>query len=405
MSAEIQAEIPAKIQTDAPKPLMTAFFRTAWFLGRVWRLLFGLLLCLAPVTAVLVVGWSYRLQQRVVLRQWFLRRTAGAEGMPSVHFSAFLLEDERLAGFADWPNWIIGRAGPRREHVGKRQRILNFFADLFWRASGSLWINLRLGMQALLTVWAVTLPIGLMWLLAWWSGWQNSFTKGYEQAWVGPVLGLSAIAVFVIVMVYVPMAQARHAATGQWRTFFQLRTIRLLIAERRTAYLGLTALIAVFWVLLGGMRALPMLFPHIISGFEDMSRARALQAAEPLYLLATAACFAAILGARAVAARVYAGAILSALNAGRLTLSELAPVERVTLTRLNLLNGAIDGKERPNGRLRRIWRRVLEGLVVIAVPAIWIAVAVSIFITQFLHYDWAGWLNHPIIHLPWLHRP
>jgi hypothetical protein len=395
----------AEIQTAAPKPLLTAFLRTAWFLGRVWRLLFGLLLCLAPVTAVLVVGWSYRLQQRMVMRQWFLRRGAGAEGIPTAHFSVFVREDERLAGFADWPNWIIGRASPRREPAGRRERVMNFFADLFWRASGSLWINLRLGMQALLSVWAVTLPIGLIWLLAWWSGWQNSFTKGYEQAWVGPVLGLSAIGVFVIVMIYVPMAQARHAATGDWRTFFQLRPIRLLIAERRAAYLGLTALIAVFWVVLGGMRALPMIFPHIISGFEDMSRARALQAGEPFYLMATAACFVAILAARAVAARVYAGAVLSALGAGRLAMSELAPAERVMLTRLNLLNGAPDVKERPNGRLRRLGRRLLEALVVIAVPAIWIAVAVSIFVAQFLHYDWAGWLNHPIIHLPWLHRP
>ncbi len=395
----------ADTQTDAPKPLLTAVLKTAWFLGRVWRLLFGLLLCFAPVTAVLVVGWSYRLQQRMVMRQWFLRRGAGSEGSPTAHFSVFVREDERLAGLADWPNWIIGRAGPRREATGKRQRVLNFFADLFWRASGSLWINLRLGTQALLTVWAVTLPMGLLWLLAWWAGWQNSFTKGYEQAWVGPVLGLSTIAVFVIVMIYVPMAQARHAATGDWRTFFQLRPIRLLIAERRAAYLGLAALLAVFWVVLGGMRALPMAFPHLISGFEDMSRARALQAAEPLYLLATAICFLALLAARAVAARVYAGAVLSALSGGRLSVTDLAPAERVMLTRLNLSNGVVAERRPPNGRLRRLGRRLLEALVVIAVPAIWIAVAVSIFVAQFLHYDWAGWLNHPIIHLPWLHRP
>ena len=393
----------ADLQADAPKPMMAAIIRTAWFMGRAWRLLFGLLLCLAPVTAVLVVGWSYRLQQRMVLRQWYLRRAAAADS--PARFSAFVREDERLAGFADWPNWIIGRAAPRHEPAGRRQRIANFFTDLFWRASGSLWINLRLGMQALLTVWAVTLPVGLLWLLAWWSGWQNSFTKGYEQAWVGPILGMSAIGVFVIVMIYLPMAQARHAATGDWRCFFQLRPIRLLIAERRAAYLGLTALIAAFWVLLGGMRALPMLFPHIIDGFEDMTRARALQAAEPFYLLATAVCFAAVLGARAVAARVYAGAMLSALSAGRIALPELAPAERVTLARLNLQSGIPDGKQRADGRLRKLGRRALEALVIIAVPALWAVVAISVFVTQFLHYDWAGWLNHPIIHLPWLHRP
>ena len=79
------------------------------------------------------------------------------------------------------------------------------------------------------------LPVGALWLLSWWGGWQNSFHKGYEQAWVGPVVGLLGIGLFLPVMTYVPLAQARQAATGSWRAFWDLSLIRRLARARRSA--------------------------------------------------------------------------------------------------------------------------------------------------------------------------
>lgn len=383
-------------------PIVTALARAGWFLARVWRVVFGVLLCHTPVTAVLVLGWSYRFQQRVVLRHWFRNRPGDRS---AGGFSAFVRADGRLAHFSDWPNWIVGRPPPRTENVVGFRRVVAFVAALFGRASGSLWANLRLGAQALLAIWSVTLPILLLLLIAWWSGWQNSFTKGYEQAWVGRAIGVAAVGAFAIVMAYLPMAQARHAATGDWRGFYQLGVIGTLINQRRCAYFGLTALLAVLWIAIGGLRVLPILFPHVIAGFEDMGHARALQAAEPIYLLAIAFCFAAMLATRTIAARIYAGALLRAVHSRRLPVDALAPVERVTLSRLNMLEPGVIAERRPGGRLRRLARGLARFLAAAALPLIWIGVALSLFVTQFFNYDWLNWLNQPLVHLPWLHRP
>jgi hypothetical protein len=68
----------------------------------------------------------------------------------------------------------------------------------------------------------------LLWLFAWFAGWNNSFHKGYELAFVGPAAGWLGVALFISDMLYVPYAQVRHAVSGERRRFFELGLLRRL---------------------------------------------------------------------------------------------------------------------------------------------------------------------------------
>ena len=37
--------------------------------------------------------------------------------------------------------------------------------------------------------------------------------------------------------------------------------------------------------------------------------------------------------------------------------------------------------------------------------AIWLAIVFSVFVAQFLNYQWLSWLNQPVLMLPWLGLP
>src|SRR5205085_631921 len=117
---------------------------------------------------------------------------------------------------------------------------------MLWWPWWSLWLNLSQGVKAVFCTYAL---LGLPCLLMTWSweqGWINSFHGGYEQSGLGIGLGLLGIFLFCGVMVYVPMAQAHQAATGQARAFFDFRFVWHLICARITAYV-LLALAIGFW--------------------------------------------------------------------------------------------------------------------------------------------------------------
>ena len=149
-----------------------------------------------------------------------------------------------------------------------------------------------------------------------------------------------------------------------------------------------------------------MAFPNWIEGYADLSRAQAMQAADGFYLFAAAYVLLAVVAIRMLAARVYALALLDCLNAGNMPIAKLGAAERNALSRFNLLPVTTGRWTNGAGTRTRQWmRRISRWALLALVPAVWVAFAVTLFITQFLHYDWVTWINQPLIHLPWLHRP
>jgi hypothetical protein len=164
-------------------------------LASVARFAVGVILCLTPVTAILVLGWLMRLMQR---EEDHARK--GMQGAARGEHAPRL------------PHWITAQT-PNS-------------ASLLARWFGSLVDNLRQGLAALAALAVGTLPFTLLWLLSWWGGWDNSFNTGYEQAWVGRTIGLIGVAIALPLLARLPMALAHQAAEGRIGAFFAFREVR-----------------------------------------------------------------------------------------------------------------------------------------------------------------------------------
>src|SRR5262249_35650377 len=127
------------------------------------------------------------------------------------------------------------RNGSLSPSDGERVGVRGSFQRLGRGLIDSLWLNLRIGFRAITNTWILTLPAGLLWWFGWYDGWNNSFNKGYEQAPVGPLISIIGIIWMIAAMFYVPLAQARQAATGEWRSFFQFRLLWSIVRARALA--------------------------------------------------------------------------------------------------------------------------------------------------------------------------
>ena len=129
-------------------------------LAAVLNVTIAIVLCLTPFTAVVVLGWIIRLMRREIVIE--IGRHSRSNGSRDVSRKAALVRISalpQLANTARFPGW--------------------------WKG---IWDTMRSAFKAIFAVSLAILPFGTILLLSWWAGWENSFNKGYEQAWVGPVL-------------------------------------------------------------------------------------------------------------------------------------------------------------------------------------------------------------------------
>ncbi len=287
--------------------------------ARALRLLVGGLLCTSPLLSLVALGWLSRRMRLAI--------------------------DSEHAGFTDAaPGWILGPRG--------RGWIV--------RLAGGLAGNIRSGVVTAAGLAALSLPFTSLWLLAWWAGWENSFNKGYEQAWVGPTLGLAGTLVALVALAYLPIALAHQAATDRFGAFFEWGTIRDLAGRSGWRLPALALVSAMLAFPLFAVRALPAFAEGIVPGFSDMNADEVERLAGNIQLLAGLWTFAALWALRLRAARLYARAIA-----------------------------------RPaSGRVARV---LWPGLS----AAIWFALVAQVFVGQFLNHSWALWLTHPLFLLPW----
>lgn len=313
-------------------------------------------LCLNPVASLFVVGWIEAMMRRRTLRHWWEAR--GPLDAPALE--AFLQE----------------RAQP-----------------------GGLRAPFARGLRAALNTWALTEPPCALWLFAWYDGWNNSFHKGYEQAFVAPSIGLLGAALFAAAMLYVPMAQARQAATGEWRRFYDFRLVWAVARTKWLSCLALAALYAGLSLPLTALRVVPNFLPFGDRLGDDAAGAFLLR-------YSYAACLF-VLGAyaflRLSAARIYAAGLLELVQGGDATEEDLAAAEREALGRVGLLRAKPPA---PSHALLRAlgWAGTLTGRLVSigGAAALWAFFVFQIFASQFLNFrPRSGWLNQPFVQLPW----
>jgi hypothetical protein len=366
------------------------------------KFLWGMLFCQGLLGSILVVGWSYRLAQRAALRSWFSR---SSRPQSRAAFGEFLADQDFSRHHADWPNWFLQQdfrdvvAQPLKS--GLATRLVVLLRGLVH----SLWLNFRIGLRGILCAWALTLPAGVLWWFGWYDGWNNSFNKGYEQAAVGPLISVLGIVWFIVAMFYVPLAQARQAITGEWRSFFDFRFLWRLARANRLACAGLALLYCAFAVPLNILKVTPMFWPQMNPALADLSATRALSALNHYYFWCALVMFPAYVALRVVAARIYAAAVLRTVQLGQTTDASLHRVEREALDRLGLLELRL--KPQRSALVRFVtWSTTRVGRVVATTALIFLGFAfvAQIYISEFFCYHGAlAWLNQPLVQLPWFH--
>ncbi len=232
-----------------------------------------IVLCLTPVTAVIVLGWLTRKTARDVEA----RLTGKSFRRPKLVFG-----NERSG------RWMIGR----------------------WPTAllGGLFLNVAVGIRAWVAALLLMAPFEFVWLAGWFAGWENSFNKGYELSGVWPVISVAAVLLSLPVLAIVPMAIAHHAVRGRITCVIEFGMVFRLIRAAGLRYLWLTLLIALGSAGVFGARALPVFAEHfsgrVASGDPEQIHAFSWQ----FSLLMTALLFMGLLGVRSVMATTYARA-------------------------------------------------------------------------------------------------
>ena len=313
-------------------------------------ILIAIALALTPITALLVLGWFMRIMRRETALALLRLGTPGKKRAMALDELALSPE---LAELQRFPGW--------------------------WRG---LLETVRSGLRACLALAIATLPFGALLLLAWWAGWENSFNKGYEQAWVGPTLALAGTLLAVFVLMHLPMALAHHAAERRVGAIWELRQIRHLIAHVRWRYLVFTVVLVLASAPIYLAQIVPTfiegVFPHLATaGPEEMK-----SFAGRWHLSFTVYLVLALLILRRWSARLYARALMATGGEG----SAYA----------HLVRG--DAVTKPPRR----WPGLITNLLT---AGLWAGFVAALFVAQFANHAWWNWVNSPIVGLPWIFRP
>lgn len=330
---------------------MTALTRPAYGPGRLARIgrlvlngALGTALCAAPVTALIALGW--------------LARRSGH------------LARDRFGRAEETPGWLLG---PREANGRPTGRLT--------RALGGLAANVRSGIIALAALLAWTLPFTALWLGAWWAGWENSFNKGYEQAFVGPSVFLFGALLAAIVLPVLPLVFAHLAAEDRLASAFELRRLRSVVAQAGWRVPALMALVTLAAFPLAAARGMITTATATWPWIEELSPDQVIELQGQIALALAGFTFLSLWLIRSLAARVYSRAAVRAAGA------------RPGLWDGSLASEAAEPARAPSRLLTTLWYAIAMLLT--------LALSFLILAGQFLDHAWWRWLFHPALTLPW----
>jgi hypothetical protein len=136
----------------------------------------------------------------------------------------------------------------------------------------------------------------------------------------------------------------------------------------------------------------------------DLPADQALHFDKQYYFFAAFLVFAAFVALRIVAAKIYASGLLACLQSGALPEDVLAENEWETLQRLNLLGYRVTA---PRHVLVRTvtWLGTRIGRITtgVALFLVWFSFVAQIYVSEFMIKSPGGhgWLNQPLVQLPW----
>ena len=313
--------------------------------GTVRTIVLGALLSLSALSSVILLGWLMTLMRS----------------------RALVVAGQVLTGH-DQPRWLYGAF------------------DAAWpkRFAGGLGRNIARGTAAAASLAVATFPFAVLWLASWWAGWENSFNKGYEQALAGQLVGLAGIAIFVVVMVYLPMALVHQAVEQRAFSFFELRRVGSVVAHTGPAYIlwsGASVLLAVPFFL---SRILPAFAEGFYPGLANFSPEQVAGTATMIKLFVALYLFVTLVFLKRWSAGIYARAVQRASTSADAALWQGSA----------LVEGTTYSSGKSPWRVARLARFMV-------LSVIWAGLAVLIFVGQFVNHGLHVWLSHPFIFLPW----
>lgn len=366
------------------------------FLLAMIRFAVAVVLCLTPVTAIIVMGWVVLRMRRFALLRWW--KMAGYNKGDA----DFIDMARKYPGFFDVakPPHLVRRPQWRRKTPDEAWFLKRWLGNYL----GGLKDNFKTGLSLLLNTWVYSMPVMVLWMFSWWGGWENSFNKGYEQFWVGPLIGWLGVLAFAFIMTWLPLAQVRFAVTGNWRNLYDWRLLRKLARSRWASSVILALVWGVGFAVVNFLRALPLQIEPVFKiDPAAVSATELLDFAQNYYLGFTAIMLVLYLWIHRVSARIYATTVARGVQRGTLDRDALAPVEATILRDLGL---SMTAPAPRRGWLAAFaaWAATRMGRIVrfILVMAIWLGVAFSIYFAQFLNHTWINWLNQPVLNAPWV---
>jgi hypothetical protein len=204
-------------------------------------------------------------------------------------------------------------------------------------------------------------------------------------------------------MLYVPMAQARQAVTGDWKSFYDFSFVWALVRRHWLACLLLAGFSSVFFFPVVILKTAPIFFGQENSAFADFTPKQVVKFLNGYFFAAAFLVFPLYVLLRVLAARIYARGVLLGVQRGEIQVTDLTPKERMELIRLNLIQ--VNPPRSRHVLLHVATSTTSMALFVaglFATGLIWFTFVAQIYISEFFNYhEVIAWLNQPLVQLPW----
>ena len=341
-------------------------------------------------TSIFALGWTYRWVQYFVTKRLFNLSPIAKDHQ----WSQFISDNPEIITLRNMPNLLLRQKGT----TFPKNAILNKIHWLFH----SFWLNWQAGFSGILTTWSLTAIPCIIWAMAWYTGWHISFNKMYEESATGVSLSFLGIFLFSLIMLYLPLAQARHGFTRDWQSFFDFRFMKALVCHRPIQILFLALSYTICSIILTVIKVMPVFFPAMNPLLENLSPSEALNFLNDYYFNTGLIAFLLFFVLRTFAGRIYASALKEMWAEQRLAQESFHPQEVYILQLLQIDYGSSYQASKLLTKVIKIpFFLSYKTTIIVGTFIVWMMFNFMPFVSEFFnYYPFWGFLNQPLVQLP-----